>query len=201
MNKLLTLTTLLATTALAVDRTPALLARQLVELPCSYQGEKPCGDGCIPLSYTCCPGGAGGCPIGSYCDDLGCCPNGKICSGGGGVITRPGSTISVTNTLTSTLTNTLANTLTSTLTSSEVETPTETPTPSTSASAGVTPSSSSSVAVIPSSSSVIPSLSATPSSSTAIGSATPPPLHTGAASHLSPGFYAAAGLIAGAAIL
>ncbi|KAB8258186.1 hypothetical protein BDV32DRAFT_151685 [Aspergillus pseudonomiae] len=186
MQKFLTLAALLATTALAVDRTPALVARQVVELPCSYQGEKACGDGCIPLSYTCCPNNLGGCPLGSYCDGIGCCPNGETCTGGGGVSTRPGSTISITNTLTNTLTST--STSTHTLTSSEVVTPTSTPTPSS--------SSSSSRSVIPPSSSA-----ASPSSSTPAVSPTSPPLHTGAASHLTPGFYAAAGLIVGAAVL
>ncbi|KAB8267997.1 hypothetical protein BDV30DRAFT_22450 [Aspergillus minisclerotigenes] len=186
MHQFLTLAAFLATTALAADRTPALVARQVVELPCSYQGEKECGSGCIPLSYTCCPNNLGGCPLGSYCDGLGCCPNGKTCTGPGGVSTRPGSTITVTNSLTNTLTST--STSTHTWTSSEVVTPTYTPTPSS--------STSSSRSVIPPSSSAVP-----PSSSTPAVSPTSPPLHTGAASHLTPGFYAAAGLIVGAAIL
>ncbi|KAE8379238.1 hypothetical protein BDV26DRAFT_291547 [Aspergillus bertholletiae] len=200
MYKFLTLGALLATTALAADRSPALVARQVVELPCSYQGEKDCGSGCIPLSYTCCPDQRGGCPLGSYCDGLGCCPNGKTCTGPGGVITRPGSTISLTRTLTDTLTST--STSTHTLTSSEAVPPIATPTSSSS-------SSSSQSVIPPPASSEVPSPSSTPavpsspssSSSTPLASATSPPLHTGAASHLIPGFYAAAGLMVGAAIL
>ncbi|KAF5862665.1 hypothetical protein ETB97_011303 [Aspergillus alliaceus] len=192
MNKFLTLVALLATTALATNRSPALAARQVVELPCSYQGEKDCGQNCIPLSYTCCPNGLGGCPPGSYCDGLGCCPIGNICTGPGGVTTRLGSTLAITSTLTNTLTDILTNTLTYTSTSSsEVETLTSTP------NSPPTPNSnpSSPRSVIPSSPSAV-----SPSSSTPAVSPTSP-LHTGAASHLTPGFYAAAGLIAGVAIL
>lgn len=47
--------------------------------------QKECGTGCIPLSYTCCSDGLGGCPPSQYCVSNGCCPRGKICSGGGGL--------------------------------------------------------------------------------------------------------------------
>lgn len=41
----------------------------------------PCGSTCIPPGYTCCPSGEGGCPSTHYCDNGGCCENGKTCSG------------------------------------------------------------------------------------------------------------------------
>ncbi|KAF7170723.1 hypothetical protein CNMCM6106_005316 [Aspergillus hiratsukae] len=51
-----------------------------------HTGYKTCLDGCIPLDYTCCPGG-GGCERGYYCTSDGCCPDGEFCNGGGGTIT------------------------------------------------------------------------------------------------------------------
>lgn len=73
------------------DFTP-LDKRQSTDVPCSELNLKGCGDACIPLSYTCCPSGEGGCPATAYCDlisdgEYGCCPRGEVCVGGGGVQT------------------------------------------------------------------------------------------------------------------
>jgi len=70
----------------AIDTSPVLRVREIVKVPCSEYGEKTCGDGCIPLSSTCCPDGSGGCPSSTYCDlatngKYGCCPNGENCQG------------------------------------------------------------------------------------------------------------------------
>ncbi|KAF2152793.1 hypothetical protein K461DRAFT_153030 [Myriangium duriaei CBS 260.36] len=61
------------------DRQPVLLrSRQSLRCPTGY---KTCGSSCIPNIDTCCPLLQGGCPPTSYCDALGCCPNGKTCNG------------------------------------------------------------------------------------------------------------------------
>ena len=97
----------LALAEYAAQAANALFARQnSVELPCSAQGEKDCGSGCIPLSYTCCPDRAGGCPASEYCDltangKYGCCSLGRTCRGNGGAITRPGETLTSVTTITS----------------------------------------------------------------------------------------------------
>lgn len=62
----------------------ALFQRQST-CPSSYQ---ICGDGCILSTSSCCSAAEGkSCPSGFYCDgtgaDLGCCENGKKCSGPG----------------------------------------------------------------------------------------------------------------------
>ncbi|KAM6514011.1 hypothetical protein FALCPG4_015194 [Fusarium falciforme] len=81
-----------ATGALAAADSPLLAPRQLVQVPCADLGLKTCGGGCIRLSWTCCPGGQGGCPPQEYCD-IGsdgepiCCPRGEVCQGPGGVNT------------------------------------------------------------------------------------------------------------------
>ena len=78
-----------------------LLPRQdVVVIPCSQQGLKDCGSGCIALTDTCCPNRAGGCPLGTFCDlgpngEYGCCQIGKICTGNGGVVTSAGGTITI----------------------------------------------------------------------------------------------------------
>lgn len=97
---------LLAATGVVASNlvSPLLAPRQLVEVPCSDQGLKDCGEGCIYLSYTCCPDGAGGCPASAYCNlgtngEYNCCPRGSICGGPGGA-----TTIRQTQTLTNTLT-------------------------------------------------------------------------------------------------
>lgn len=91
MNKLL-IVALFAQGHLAAFHSPALLARQLVTIPCSDQGMKDCGDGCIDIGWTCCPSGAGGCSPSDYCDvgsngEDACCPDGEVCQGPGGVST------------------------------------------------------------------------------------------------------------------
>jgi hypothetical protein len=53
-------------------------------------GEQTCGDGCIPLLYTCCPDENGGCALDMYCvmgdnGKYGCCPMMETCYGDGGV--------------------------------------------------------------------------------------------------------------------
>lgn len=65
---------------------PALEKRQL---SCGLTQED-CGTGCIPLGWTCCPDGSGGCGILETCvmgsnDEYGCCPVGRRCVGEGGV--------------------------------------------------------------------------------------------------------------------
>lgn len=81
-----------------------LLQRDLVEVPCSEQGRKDCGTGCILLTDTCCPDQRGGCHVGTNCwmgdnGQYACCPIGKTCSGPGGVITYPGgiNTVTISN--------------------------------------------------------------------------------------------------------
>ncbi|KAF9880200.1 GPI anchored serine-threonine rich protein [Colletotrichum karsti] len=96
-------------TLVYADMTPAnpvLFKRQTV--PCSDIGRKNCGDGCILISYTCCPDGAGGCPTAStYCQvgsngQYGCCARGKTCVGDGGTKTDtiPGGIVFTTSTTT-----------------------------------------------------------------------------------------------------
>lgn len=97
------------TGALANWMPSTLSARDLVKIPCNELGEKPCGDGCVPLTYTCCPDQAGGCPATARCDiadngKYGCCPLGTTCEGPGGASTDfntrtgiiPGDTSTVT---------------------------------------------------------------------------------------------------------
>ncbi|CAF3470293.1 unnamed protein product [Fusarium graminearum] len=79
---------------------PLLSVRQVVEVPCSEQKLKDCGEGCIQEDWTCCPSKQGGCPPTAYCEvgtnaQYGCCPNGSVCNGEGG-----GSTRASTDTLT-----------------------------------------------------------------------------------------------------
>ena len=57
--------------------------------------QEECGAGCIPLGWTCCPDGLGGCGILETCvlgsnDEYGCCPVGRRCVGEGGVTTIGG---------------------------------------------------------------------------------------------------------------
>lgn len=105
MYKPIVLFLLTASAAIVADSSPQLLRRQVIsQLPCSAQGEKDCGALCIPLSYTCCPDGSGGCPVGSYCSlgsngQYGCCQNGRTCAGPGGASTAPGRTITSTQTI------------------------------------------------------------------------------------------------------
>src|SRR5256885_2237608 len=63
MRPIILVLALLPTLALSSFH-PALLPRQ--QLTCSVS-EKPCGDGCVPLGYTCCPDGSGGCPVTEVC--------------------------------------------------------------------------------------------------------------------------------------
>ena len=65
---------------------PTLEKRQL---SCGI-AQEDCGTGCIPLGWTCCPDGSGGCGILETCvlgtnDEYGCCPVGRRCVGEGGV--------------------------------------------------------------------------------------------------------------------
>ncbi|KAJ0159463.1 hypothetical protein CTA2_9653 [Colletotrichum tanaceti] len=91
----------LSASALAADAFPVFNKRQTVPIPCSESGRKACGDGCISLTYTCCPDQQGGCPLSSTCwlgtnGAYGCCPIGRRCAGPGGVDTLPGSTVTST---------------------------------------------------------------------------------------------------------
>lgn len=91
---------LMASTALAAGTSPAIMARDIIEIPCIETGMKDCGDGCIEPSWTCCPAGDGGCGPGFYChSEGGCCPIGKLCEGDGGATTIPGGTLTQTNTI------------------------------------------------------------------------------------------------------
>ncbi|RSL64521.1 hypothetical protein CEP54_004690 [Fusarium duplospermum] len=92
MNKIF-LFALSATAVLAANRSPLLAVRQVVTIPCSDQGLKDCGTGCIQQDWTCCPSKAGGCPPTAFCDvgangEYGCCPNGSKCGGDGGANTQ-----------------------------------------------------------------------------------------------------------------
>jgi hypothetical protein len=79
--------------------------RQLIELSCAESGMKDCGTDCIPITYTCCPSGAGGCPTATTeCQlmdngEYGCCPIGETCVGDGGVNTIPGGTETIIETI------------------------------------------------------------------------------------------------------
>lgn len=123
---------LFTTGVLASLSPPSFIKRQLVEVPCSEQGYKDCGDSCILPSYTCCPDGNGGCPSTSYCvtssnGEVGCCPRGETCEGGGGVDT---DTILLTSTIWDDTTSTIWEGSTSTAwdETSVAETSTATPT-------------------------------------------------------------------------
>lgn len=106
MRDLLILSAIVSTTF--ASGFPPLLPRQMDGfVPCSQQpGQKACGSAvlCIPESYICCPDGSRGCPPTEYCSlgdngQYGCCPNGHVCSGPGGVINSIGtSIISLTST-------------------------------------------------------------------------------------------------------
>lgn len=79
----------LAVNSLAISHSdPELFVRQ----SSCPSGEKICGSGCIPTSYTCCPDESGGCPPTEYCglaDNgvYGCCPNGETCTGSATAVT------------------------------------------------------------------------------------------------------------------
>ncbi|KAK0610140.1 hypothetical protein B0T17DRAFT_127500 [Bombardia bombarda] len=159
----------LAALALAENTYPPLLHnRQFV--PCNELGRKPCGDGCIPLTSTCCPDLKGGCPPTAYCSlgdngDYGCCPLGLNCVGPGGastdlstitststgtIIIPESSTLTIdtsipTITGTFTVTSSTSETSSSISTSSIVEATSEASAPSTSASTASTLESSSTV--------------------------------------------------------
>ncbi|WYZ44737.1 hypothetical protein EsH8_VIII_000053 [Colletotrichum jinshuiense] len=95
----------LSASALAADALPVLFKRQST---CGQAGRKDCGDGCIPLTYTCCPDAQGGCPVTSTCwlgtnGQYGCCPIGRRCTGPGGVNTLPGVTVTSTIAFTETV--------------------------------------------------------------------------------------------------
>ncbi|OLN87524.1 hypothetical protein CCHL11_06137 [Colletotrichum chlorophyti] len=91
----------LSATTLAHDAFPVFNKRQTVPVPCGQSGRKDCGDGCIPLTYACCPDQQGGCPLTSICwlgtnGEYGCCPIGRRCTGPGGVNTLPGGVVTST---------------------------------------------------------------------------------------------------------
>jgi hypothetical protein len=105
MYKPILLFLLITSAVISAESSPQLLHRQIVrQLQCSSQGLKDCGSGCIDRSDTCCPDRTGGCPTGTYCSlgsngEYGCCKDGKICTGPGGVIPTPGTTIISTQTI------------------------------------------------------------------------------------------------------
>ncbi|KAK0672112.1 hypothetical protein QBC41DRAFT_314236 [Cercophora samala] len=64
---------------------------------CEDIKQQTCGDGCVPVEYTCCPTEEGACAPGFDCqlgdnDEYGCCPEGQECVGNGGSITTTFST-------------------------------------------------------------------------------------------------------------
>ncbi|KAK4195148.1 hypothetical protein QBC40DRAFT_289586 [Triangularia verruculosa] len=64
---------------------------------CEDIEQQTCGDGCVPVDYTCCPTQEGACAPGFNCqlgdnDEYGCCPDGQECVGDGGAITTTFST-------------------------------------------------------------------------------------------------------------
>ncbi|KAK3997809.1 hypothetical protein QBC44DRAFT_314491 [Cladorrhinum sp. PSN332] len=85
--------------ALAAQSHPSYLFRrtddnyaEIGDTTCDDNGLQTCGDGCIPLDYTCCEDKKGGCRAGQYCSlgdngDYGCCEVGEVCSGDGGAST------------------------------------------------------------------------------------------------------------------
>jgi hypothetical protein len=88
---------LFTTAALVAAENPLHLIRRQSTSPvsCSVQGLKDCGTGCIDLTDTCCPSREGGCSVGTYCSlgsngEYGCCRNGRVCSGPGGVLVSSG---------------------------------------------------------------------------------------------------------------
>ncbi|KAL2815312.1 hypothetical protein BJX63DRAFT_430830 [Aspergillus granulosus] len=104
MQALLSLA-LFASGALAAERLPFLVARQSSD--CAANGLDTCGFRCIYPGYECCEEFSYGCEPGTYCDVNGCCEDGEVCSGGGGV-----DTIDITSTTTITSEITVTNTLT-----------------------------------------------------------------------------------------
>ncbi|KAK4167003.1 hypothetical protein QBC43DRAFT_298176 [Cladorrhinum sp. PSN259] len=123
--------------ALAAQSRPSYLFRrtddnyaEIGDHTCEGYGLQQCGDGCIPLSYECCPDLKGGCPATDYCSlgdngDYGCCEDGEMCSGDGGAST---STI-VGETATSTWDTDYTPSASPTDTGSVKPSPTPTPTP------------------------------------------------------------------------
>ena|SRR3569833_89497 len=98
------LVSLLASAAVGTQLSGGNIKRQGGD--CSSVGLKACGDGCVPLSYTCCPDQKEGCPANTVCslgdnNEYGCCPIGRVCQGPGGAITStitgPGETTSITD--------------------------------------------------------------------------------------------------------
>lgn len=66
----------------------ATVNSQVLEPAACLSSEKQCGPPgfCIPLTYTCCGAGPGGCPPTEYCDNFGgCCLLGETCIGPGGI--------------------------------------------------------------------------------------------------------------------
>jgi hypothetical protein len=153
MYKLVLFLGLTVSTTFAAQSSPSspLYSRQLVPIPCSEQGEKDCGTGCIPLTYTCCPDRAGGCPASAVCwlgtnGRYGCCPLGLVCDGPGGASTRASTitstitrdvTIGSTSTSTQTVGPPAVSTTSTSTTSTPIDTTTSTST-STSSSASTT---------------------------------------------------------------
>ncbi|PVH90290.1 hypothetical protein DM02DRAFT_49909 [Periconia macrospinosa] len=84
------LLSLLAHLAIATPQLGPLRLTRRQSIECE-SSDKKCGDGCIPLLWTCCPDGSGGCKPGDYCastiNSYGCCPIGETCRGGGGATT------------------------------------------------------------------------------------------------------------------
>jgi hypothetical protein len=85
--------------ALAAQSHPSYLFRrtddnyaEIGDHKCEENDLQQCGDGCIPISYECCPDLKGGCPATDYCSlgdngVYGCCEDGEVCSGDGGAST------------------------------------------------------------------------------------------------------------------
>ncbi|KAL4888313.1 hypothetical protein BDV59DRAFT_188804 [Aspergillus ambiguus] len=177
---------LLATSFVAASRPPSLMAREISERSCP-DGRKPCGPGCIPTDWTCCPGALGGCAPTEYCSSpTFCCPLGETCTEEGGVSTILDNTVTRTRTRTNVITHTGTS-------SDEATAVPAIPTSSLSSSRPVIPTASGSSNVTP---------TPTPSSSSTSSTTASATLFTGGAvSNLMPvGFGAVAGVV-GAAFL
>ncbi|KAF3034417.1 hypothetical protein E8E12_005967 [Didymella heteroderae] len=123
---------LLTAAVVSADMSALLVRRQTIPVPCSADGRKDCGSGCIDATWTCCPSGAGGCPPTAYCSLgsnglYGCCPLGEDCEGDGGSRTTGGGIIvSVsTTTIIDDSTSTIIDDSTSTIVDDSTSTTTE----------------------------------------------------------------------------
>lgn len=81
-------------TTVAANWSPRHLVARQSSGDCLDPSDDICHGSCIPSGYECCPNG-GGCPSSKYCTigdngEYGCCTDGEICTGDGGIRTEGG---------------------------------------------------------------------------------------------------------------